>query len=331
MILALVLFFSSGEAFYQQQSWNRGTSFNGYRRTDLFPDKPDSLVSSISSQLSSLTSLMESLSTGPEGRTRELLHGVQFTHCIQSLPKAVQLLRRLGQIVSDTDPLVKRMEADLESLKEERYDLVASMRISARLLDTLDTIPEMMKALPTSPWCPYGDGYTNLYEISTFLESLSHAPAIQQAVGVAEQLKKSGLIVRETTNFLGKLKASFSRMPNICSREPDITIKGIQAVNDIFNVVEELFNKIGYNINLAEIRQSSIVNVHTIMNKIYLLKQMDYPLYGCDSLVKSGIPGSDSDLKTLSQALKDLSTVVQDVGLEELEQELGVNLNFNFI
>merc|ERR1719481_264814 len=327
MILALTSIFCLADAtFYNQGKNNIGNDFSTRGGALSLYDSP---VSSFSSQLSALTSLLEYFSSDP--KARQLLHGVPFSRCPGSLSQAAQLTRTLEELVSATSPSLEQLEADWNSLKDNQNDVVASMRISARLLETMATIPARIKSFPVLSECSYGDSYTQLYELSTFLYSLSNARPLQEAIGVPESLRRSSLILRETTHMLGELEAGFSRIPNICLRQPDIIGRGIAAINNIFNVVEGLFTRIGYSYSLAQVRHKAIMNAHSLLTKIYLIQQRDIELYGCDSLARRGNHGTASSMEAMALMLKDLSDIVEEIGLEEFEKEIGVNLRFNFI
>jgi len=111
---------------------------------------------------------------------------------------------------------------------------------------------------------------------------------------------------------------SFTKFDQFCTSDKQYNIDSVKAIGDTLGNLADLFGVLGGQDDSEKIREQADFT-RRIAVAINNLKDLDLGTLDCDS------PG---DFKVAAETLDDLATIIEDVGIDELSDQLGIVLIF---
>ena len=132
----------------------------------------------------------------------------------------------------------------IETVKvfEKRIDAPTAVRETANILRLLDVlIPKMTPDTSSTCRSTSADVFGSMSSLGVLVDELSSKDNIYFSTQKRQSLKSSAKIVTKVTNFLSKLKRSFSKFDRICTKNKDYNIEIITAMGDMMTDLTDLY------------------------------------------------------------------------------------------
>ena len=212
------------------------------------------------------------------------------------------LIAKVKSVGALTDPAtVVRAVADILRIVEPVVNKIA---------------PDNPSICAASPDQAFG----SLRSLAAFVDELSYNNQLSLSAEGRRQLKDSASTISAVTTFLTQLRSTFSKFQQICTPDRQYNIQAISAVGDLMVSLADMFGTLGGVQQGEQIRKGKeyVNKVVAQLNKI-------------DNLGLGGLdctrPG---DFSVAASTMEDLATIIDEVGIEQLQNQLGVDLSFVF-
>merc|ERR1712142_334950 len=236
-----------------------------------------------------------------------------FEEGIVGIETATQLLERAG---TDVKTLIKKVES-IKGLT----DPATVVRAVADILRLLE--PVVNKIAPESPViCEASpdEAFGSLRSLSALVDELAYTDKLALSDEGRRQLKESGSSISAVTTFLTRLRSTFSTFEEICTENSEYNIKAIGAVGDLIVNLADLFGTLG-GIKQGEQFRKGKDFINKVVAQLNKIDDLGFGTTDCER------PG---DFSVAASTMEDLSTIIDEVGIEKLQKELGINLSFVF-
>ena len=295
------------------------------------------IIQQTRTQAESLKKDLRSMASHP--RAAQILNRVfadKNNVCIKSMDDAIEAIETSTKLMENAGTEIKQL---IETVKvfEKRIDAPTAVRETANILRLLDVL--ITKMTPdTSSTCrsTSADVFGSMSSLGVLVDELSSKDNIYFSTQKRQSLKSSAKIVTKVTNFLSKLKRSFSKFDRICTKNKDYNIEIITAMGDMMTDLTDLYRAVGGSAAAEEISEqrdfTKKVVVSTILFSNY---QIVNSFFAQSNLNKLG----DLDLITLNcntpgapqliaNALDDLAGLIEEVGIDNLCNQLDLDCVF---
>merc|ERR1712241_922910 len=177
-------------------------------------------------------------------------------------------------------------------------------------------VPENPVICAASPDQAFG----SLRSLAALVDELSYTNQLALTLEGRRQLKDSASTISAVTTFLGQLRSTFTRFEQICTPDRQYNILAISAVGDLMVNLADMFG------TLRGVKQEKqIRNGKEFVNKVVAqLNKIENLGLGETDCSRPG------DFSVAASTMEDLATIIDEVGIEQLEQQLGVDLSFVF-
>merc|ERR1711892_569863 len=132
-----------------------------------------------------------------------------------------------------------------------------------------------------------------------------------------EELKDSAKIISGVTTFLTNLNKSFTKFDKFCTSDKEYNIEAITSIGEMMTNLADLFAVLGGITDAEEIRKQGDFTT-TIVANINNLGNLDLGTLECN---KAG------SFQVAAETLDDLSKLIEDVGLENLCNQLDLDID----
>jgi len=232
---------------------------------------------------------------------------------IAGIETATQLVEKAGD---DIKVLIKKVK-NFGALSDPAT-VVRSVADILRLVE-----PVVTKLAPDSPViCSAGPDqvFGSLRSLAALVDELSYTNKLAINEEGRRQLKKSARTISAITTFLTQLRSAFSNMEEICTTDREYNTKAISAVGDLMVNLADMFGTLGGVQQGEQVRRGKefVNKVVAQLNKIDIL---GFGTTDCDK------PG---DFSVAAETMEDLAKIIDEVEIEELQNQLGVDLSFVF-
>jgi len=238
--------------------------------------------------------------------------------CLKSLEEAIDGIERTTKLVENNKVELLTLIDESNKLLEMK-DPAESLRQSSTLLRMIGPLSE--KLVPeTSCQASPSQATESLEELTVILYELADLPALGLRYNVRSMLRETGDTVHAVNTFLNDVRRRFENFGKLCARgDRSYGIKAINAFGDLMTDMADLLRETGAVFNSYRVRKGKlfIYKIAVQLRKMDLsnLISMDGDM-DCSSL---------GDFSTAADSLGDLASVVEEVGLENLQQQLGVD------
>merc|ERR1711872_492378 len=236
-----------------------------------------------------------------------------FDEGIAGIETATKLLEAAG---TDVKALIKKVKS-IGALS----DPATVVRAVADILRLLE--PVVNKIAPESPViCEASpdEAFGSLRSLAALVDELAYTDKLALSSEGRRQLKDSGRTISAVTTFLTQLRSTFSTFEEICTPDSEYNIKAISAVGDLIVNLADLFGTLGGVQQGEQVRKGKDF-VDKVVAQLNKIDDLGFGTTDCDR------PG---DFSIAASTMEDLSTIIDEVGIEKLQKELGINLSFVF-
>jgi len=241
--------------------------------------------------------------------------------CLSSLEEGIAGIETATQLVEkagdDIKALLKKVEK-FTKLKDPATvvkEVAAILRILEPLVKNIaPSNPEICQATPA-------EAFGSLRSLAVLVDSLASSYQLNLSPEGRELLKKSGSTIYAVTTFLTQLRETFSRFEEICTDDKQYNLEAVSAIGDLMVHLADLAGSLG-GVKIGESIRKGKVFTERIVAQLNKIDNLDLGTLDCNR------PG---DFSVAAQTLEDLSVIIEDVGIETLQNQLGINLDFVFL
>jgi len=223
--------------------------------------------------------------------------------------------------------LVERAGSDIKNLIEKVNsigDLTDPATVVRAVADMLRIVePVVHKIAPNNPSiCAASpdQAFGSLRSLAVLVDELSYTNQLRLSVDGRRQLKDSASTISSVTNFLIQLRSTFTKFEQICTPDKQYNIQAISAVGDLMVSLADMFGTLGGVTKGEQIRKGKQY-VNKVVAQLNKIENLGLGELDCTR------PG---DFSVAASTLEDLATIINDVGIEQLQTQLGVDLSFVF-
>jgi len=242
---------------------------------------------------------------------------IEGSACLNSLDDAINAMEQSTKLVESAEKEIITL-TEKARLMQTKTDTVALVKDAADILRLLeDLIPKIAPANPEICGASPEETFDALRDIADMMVDISKDKNIQLTYETNNDLEKSVRVIIGVTTFVTQLRGSFSQLKQSCSADKNYNIEAIKAIGETMDNLANLFGVLGGFGDAEEIRKQGAfaTRVADAVNNLGL--NLDSGTLNCET------PGS---FKVAAQTLDDLADIIADVGIEELQKQIGINV-----
>jgi len=238
--------------------------------------------------------------------------------CINSLEEGIAGIETATKLVERAGNDIKRLITKVNSVKNLR-DPATVVRAVADLLLLVE--PVVHKLAPETPIICAAtpeQAFGSLRSLASLVNELSYTNQLSLSAEGRRQLKDSASTISAVTTFLTQLRSNFVKFSKTCTADKKYNIEAISAIGDLMVNLADMFGTLGGIEQGEQIRKGKayVNNLVTQLNKIGNLG------FGDNDCTRPG------DFSYAASTMKDLAVIIDQVGIETLQQQLGIDLSF---
>jgi len=221
--------------------------------------------------------------------------------------------------VNNVDDGVARIEkaiGDLDGIKGDVEALYTSVKAFIPLKDPVKILrktSELVKLLQPL----YNNDIDNFdFDVLKCVTDALRSSNRLNPIAAAKLNEASG-IISAVTSFMDGLRVTTARLENSCT-EGKLNTDFVLAIGDLTNDIADLYVAVGDAQTGEKIRQGS-ENVGRITGELDKIQDLDLALFECNDA---------RDLSKAASTLENLADLIEEVGLENLQETLGIDVNF---
>jgi len=298
--------FGPAQSFFPRNSFTRGVVPNNKFTSG-------SLVQNTKAQAEAAVELLKSFE-GSDIAAQYIEPIFATTDCIDGIPAAISLIEEGAKIVSDNAPELLYLEALVENLRGEK-DILKLLKGSSKMLRTLDNLIPNIVA-PSSCLTDPESSVKAFQDLGAALKEISNSPNLNVPFSGKGLLDYSATVMIETAKFLKTMNDNLKAFETICRSNTKNHAAIYDTIRNIMDSLASLFEVLGFDEKAADIQKQGAF-IRKIVNEFEDLQPLDLD-------IECSLNGSYSDLAQLQD---DLAKIVEEVGIEKLSRELGVDLS----
>jgi len=302
------------------------TSFGGFEKsfgslTTSGGDDSNDIIEETRSQSEYLKNLLWTVSRKKE--TAEILNKVindENNICLTSVEEAMLAIETSTKLVENAGPEIKKLIKTVKAM-ENLTDTIEAVREAADILRILELlIPKIAPASPSICQASNAQAFDSLRSLATLIDELSSNQTLFLAPNIRKELKTSAIIISGVTTFLTQLNKAFSKFDKFCTADREYNIEAITAIGEMINQLADLFGVLGGPRDASQMRKQANFT-KKIVDNLYKIGDLGLGTLDCNT------PGS---FKVAADTLDELAVLIEEVGIEELAEQLGIDLDFTF-
>lgn len=306
------------------QQWNSSYIFNPTPSFDSVSLDPLGLFPSLSSD-SNLGFQTRTMSKTLVAALRAMSYNPSASETFEKIFADESIcLNNVEELIQATEEgtrLVELAEGDLLTLKSrvenmialgEDGDEAAVVREVASILRALD--PLVKKIAPTSLTVCNGSPdsvVSSLLSLSSVIKKLSEEPAVNYET--RKTFSQFSEVVSKVTSLVGQLRDQTQEFQNFCAGDKESSSKAIKALGDIIKKLADMTSSFQSEQTAEQIEKGNKLT-ENIAAQLQQMKDIDVGDLDC----------SASDLNGAAASMEDLANIIQEVGIETLKLQLGV-------
>merc|ERR1712024_32173 len=217
--------------------------------------------------------------------------------------------------------LVERAGGDIKNIIGDLTDPATVVRAVADILQIVEPlVHNIAPHNPTICAASPDQAFGSLRSLATLVDELSYTNQLRLKEEGRRQLKDSASTISAVTTFITQLRSTFSRFEQICTPDRHYNMQAIGAVGDLMVSLADLFGTLG-GVKQGEHIRNGKEYVSKVVAQLNKIDNLGLGETDCSR------PG---DFSVARKTLKDLASIIDDVGIEQLEEQLGVDLSFVF-
>merc|ERR1712130_593573 len=160
--------------------------------------------------------------------------------------------------------------------------------------------------------------FGSLRSLAVIVDELASTNQLALTPAGRGQLKESANTISAVVTFLTQLRANFARFSQICTADKQYNIESIQAVGDLMVNLADLFGSLG-GVQTGENIRKGQAFVQKVVNELNKIGDLGVGELNCNR------PG---DFTLAADTMDEVATLIEEVGLDNLQQQLGVDFSF---
>jgi hypothetical protein len=238
--------------------------------------------------------------------------------CLQNIDEAINVVREASQMLTVTESDLQSINNHVKSLNGKIGEAEVVRQV-AEILRSLKPIVEINSTGSDFPACSTENGFASLRSLAVIMHEFSYDNEVATTKESRDLFHKSGNILSGLVAFLSQLKTQSREFQNFCYPNTDSAVRGISALGNVIDSMADMFSTLGNYKAGEEIRKGKYF-IKNIVRQIPLMNQLNVGTHDC----------SVSDLDSAAQTLKDLASLVDEIGMEKLGNDLGIDLTANY-
>lgn len=301
-------------------------------RTSLSSSSSSSVVQQTEDLANLLTSILRDLSNNPaSAATVDNIIKDNYNPCLTSLEGSLQSIETAVTLVKTTGPEIEVLTDKFNSFTKLK-DPAIIVRETGAMLRLLKPLAEKSKVVSEEN-C---EGFGSLRSLAVLVTEIADKPQLSLKYGVKSQLRQSAAVLSTVTTFLEQLKSDIARMEKFCTANNQYNRDSIVAIGDLMENLANMYSslgdiKTGEKIRYGKVYIDGVTVRYTAISQGILTCSTQAELAKLDLV---GLGNSDctnnGDIRAAAAILDDLATLIEDVGLDALSEQLGADLSFDF-
>merc|ERR1711915_1071133 len=195
-------------------------------------------------------------------------------------------------------------------------DQITALRETSDILRLVD--PVVTKISPENPTSTCTGTFGSLRSLAADLDELFDSRKLAITFPVRAQLKESAKKISAVVTFLNQLKSTSSKFTQICTANRQYNFETLGAVGDLMDNLGDLFGTLGGAKDGDKFRNGKEY-VNKVLAQVNEIDDLGLGEGDCDR---------QWDFSDTASTLDDLAALIEEVGLEDLQKQLGVDLSF---
>jgi hypothetical protein len=242
--------------------------------------------------------------------------------CLNTIDEAIEALRESSELMAAAEGDLQALNQRVESMRYLRGETDMVRGVAAIFRDLQPLLQKLSPAVAASKVC--SSSTENTFEYLRGLSVVMHEFSYDSQVAPNRQSRdmfhKAGKILTSLVNFLSQLQYQSKEFGNFCYPNKESTVRGLRALADMIGNLGDMFSAVGNVRAGQEIRKGQMFT-DKIANQIPLMNDLDVGFQDC----------SIKDLSSAARTMEDLADLVDEVGIERLGNDLGIDITQFYI
>jgi len=234
--------------------------------------------------------------------------------CIGNLEEAIDAVETGTKLVESAGDDLKTLIEKVNNFGD-LTDQVTALRETSDILRLVD--PVVTKISPENPTSTCTGTFESLRSLAVDLDELFDSK-LAITFPVRTQLKESARKISAVVTFLTQLKSTSAKFSQICTAERKYNVEALGAVGDLMDNLGDLFGTLGIEKDGKKFRNGKEY-VNKVLAQVNEIDDLGLGEGDCDR---------QWDFSDTASTLDDLAALIEEVGLEDLQKQLGVDLSF---
>merc|ERR1711935_154535 len=281
--------------------------------TGIGATKYDNVVEETRTQADNLKTTLRNLAANSKA-SKYMNKIFQAGDCVKTVEEAIYAIERGTAIIERAEPELRQLISTASSI-DDNSDIIEVTKTSVDILRQLETL--MPKLAPSNSDICGSSFYTAfeaLQTVGNVFYEVSEDRSLDLSTVTSLELKISRQIVNSVNSFLKKLTQTFTDLEANCNSDKSYNVRSLQAIGRMLNDLADLFNELGDHEGETEIREKTKLT-NKVTDVISKLPNTSVPGLNCNN------PG---DFKTTARSLEDLVKLIEEVGINKLKNQLGL-------
>lgn len=235
--------------------------------------------------------------------------------CLGSLEEAIEGLEGLTKQVENAGDEIKALNDEVNEFLNVNGTTEAVREVASllRLLGPLIQKISPEKICSASP----DQAYESMEDMAIMLFEMAEMRNLGLRSNVRAKLRKSASTLSAVNTFFTYVRLTFEKFDKICTAEKQYNIEAINALGDLMSHMADLYRATGAFDKSDRIRKGKLFTYKLAVQ----LRKIDLVELGSLDCSRHG------DLSAAADTMDDLATLVDEIGLENLEEQLGLDFN----
>ena len=244
---------------------------------------------------------------------------------VDSVLAGSQCLKSVDEAIAAIDAGVSAIvasEADIELLSSQVRSLQGQKKASDLMLSAADVVETLGSVLPKL-YAPASQGklcgtgaeatFQELRELARIISDAATLPGAQYS---SQDLRKTGRTLYAVVGFMKDVSQTYAGLSNTCENDPTRGKSSALALSSTLEDLADLLGVLGSYTEAEKTRQGA-EQVTAALEAFEPLEGLDLWETDCGS----------ANLEGAAVTMRQLATVLQDQGLLQISQELGIDLD----
>jgi len=247
--------------------------------------------------------------------------------CIGNLEDGIAAIDAPTKLLERTGDDIKNLIAKVNSILD-LTDPASVLRVVAEILQIIEPVkiqwtnafnnifqnnPSLCAASPEQ-------ASVSLRSLASLVNELSTTN--QLAIGRVERIKlmDAGRKILAINTILDRLRSTFTRIGQICTPDRQYNTQAISSLGDLMVDLADLFQSLGGEKQGVKISKGKDF-VNKVVGQLNKIENLGISNYDCSK---------QDDFSYVASIMEDLAKIIDEVGIKQLESQLGVDLSSVF-